>query len=290
MAAETTSTSLTELVNSEVITPEIMDYAIDAMVATPLCRFFDLTQARSKVQAVPIWVKDAGADLSEANSLSNTELETTETTITCAQVGILREVQLMASRVSIVGGPQLEMEIARDAGQLLAEMVEDDVLAHFASVTASVGTSGSDLTLAQCAEAIGKRRTAKARGVPVFVFDDQQMIDLTAAVVAATGTVFAGGAQQSILNADSTGIAGSLLGAEVRYTNLTDTANAGADVVGALLNTGVTEASIGFALLWAPYIMTEVNAAKASNLYGITMAYGTNLINDGATVKIVTDA
>jgi hypothetical protein len=290
MAAETTSTSLTELVNSEVIQPLVMDYAIDAMVATPLCRFVDLSAGKSKVAAFPIWVKDAGADLNEAASLANTELETTETTITAAQVGILREIQKMASKVSIVGGAELENFIARDAGMLLAEMVEDDVCGLFPSLTTSVGTTNTDLTLAVCAEAIGQRRTLKARGTGVFVFDDRAMLNVTTAVIAATGTVFAGGAQQSVLNSDSTGVAGMLLGTECRYTNLTDTANAGVDVVSALLNTGVPEATLGFVLLWAPEIDMEINAAKASKLYGITMAYGVGIINDLTGVKIISNA
>lgn len=290
MAAETTSTSLTELVNSEVISPLVMDYAIDAMVATPLCRFGDLTNGKSKVMAFPIWVKDTGADLSEASSLSNNELETTEATVTAAQVGILREVQKMASKVSLIGGAELENEIARDAGMLIAEMIEDDVVGLFPSLSASVGTTTVNISLANCAQAIGARRTAKARGVPVFVFDDQQMLDLSELIIAATGTFWASGNGQSVLNADSTGIAGSFLGAEVRYTNLTDTANAGEDVVGALLNTQVKEATLAFVLLWAPEIDTEINAAKASKLYGITAAYGVGIINNASGVKIVTDA
>lgn len=290
MSAETTVTTLTELVNTEVIQPLIMDYAIDAMVAVPLCRQVDLSGKASKVASFPIWDKDVGADITEATPMTNTALETLDTQVTAAQVGILREMTKLAARVNILGEGGMEAAIARDGGLLLSEMAEDDVVGLFGSITASVGTSGSDLTIANVVEALNKRRTNKARGVPVMVLDDQQMLDLTTAIAAASGQVFSGGANQSVLNAESNGIAGSFLGMQVRYTNLTDTANTAADVVGAILNTGVLEASIGFVWLWAPEIDTEINAANASKKYGITMAYGCGLINDGASVKIVTDA
>jgi hypothetical protein len=43
-------------------------------------------------------------------------------------------------------------------------------------------------------------------------------------------------------------------------------------------------------LLWAPEIDMEINAAKASKLYGITMAYGVGIINDLTGVKIISNA
>jgi hypothetical protein len=276
MANETTITTLTEIVNAEMIIPRIMDYAIDAMVATSLCRMEDLSGAHSKVASFPIFEKDTAVAVAEAASLSNNDFTTADTQVTAGQVGILREITKMAAMTNVLGPVGIGDAIARDGGMLCAEVAEND--------------TGVDLSVANMIEAIGKFRTAKSRGVPVFVLDDQQMVDLSTAVAAATGTVWASGNGQSILNSSTTGIAGQFLGSEVRWTGLTDTANAGADVVGALLNTGVPEATIGFVWLWAPTLDTDKDIAKVSTKYAITTAYGVGLINDGSGVKLVTDA
>jgi hypothetical protein len=290
MANETTITTLTEIVNAEMIIPRIMDYAIDAMVATSLCRMEDLSGAHSKVASFPIFEKDTAVAVAEAASLSNNDFTTADTQVTAGQVGILREITKMAAMTNVLGPVGIGDAIARDGGMLCAEVAENDTVALFPSITASVGATGVDLSVANMIEAIGKFRTAKSRGVPVFVLDDQQMVDLSTAVAAATGTVWASGNGQSILNSSTTGIAGQFLGSEVRWTGLTDTANAGADVVGALLNTGVPEATIGFVWLWAPTLDTDKDIAKVSTKYAITTAYGVGLINDGSGVKLVTDA
>jgi hypothetical protein len=292
MAGETTITTLTEIVNSEWIEPMIMDYARDVLVIGELARLVDIRGKSTKVVAFPIWEEDAAEDITTegVTTLTAKDLTLAETTVTVAQIGILREPTKFAERVNMLGEAGLVEYIAKDSGFQCGKMAEDDLAALFGSVTASVGTSGSDLTVSNMLEALGKRRTANARGIPVFVLDDQQTVDLQTDIGSTTATLFTAGANQSVMNADSSGTLGTFLNAEVRYTNLTDTANGGADVCGALLNTGVTESSLGIVLLWAPEMDKELDVAKSSRLYAVNMAYGVGLINDGGTVKLVTDA
>lgn len=294
MATETTSTSIVEIINSEQISMEISDYAMDAVVIAPTARVENLKA--TKVAAFPRWDKDTGADITEGTPLSNNELTLSETTVTSAQVGILREILDFAAEVSIVGPQGLYDMVVADGVALCTEMVEDDLAAQFADATgATVGTSGADLSIANFVEAIAKLRTAKARGKYVCVLDDQQAYDLQAAVAAATGGVFANsGTDQSVLNARSDGYVGSLFGVPIAMTNLTDTANGAADVVGAMYvdasNDPKRHAALGIALNYMPRVRARMEPSHPSTIISITMAYGVDMIYPALAVKLVTDA
>lgn len=295
-AAETTGTSLTELVNSEFIAPLIIDYAIDKMVITPLMRVQSIAGMATKTVAFPRWIKDAGADVTEATDISNTELESSENTaITAAQVAILREVTDLALQTNMLGPQGLVDFILRDGAMLCAEMLEDDLAGTFASASGSVGTSGVDLSVANFIEAMAKLDTNNVRGEKVCVLDDQQALDIRNAVAASAASVFANAASgaQTVLNARSDAYVGELFGVRTWLTNLTDTANSGADVVGAMMINGSSApnyAPIGVALLWEPKLKQVEDVETLSTKYAIYMAYGQGEINDPAYVKIVTDA
>ena len=295
-AAATTGTTLTELVNAEFIEPLIMDYAVDKMVITPLVRVSNLAGKQTKIASFPRWVKDSGADVSDGSAMTVDDLETTEVaTVTAATVGVYREVTDMAAETNVLGPAGIADYVARDGAMLCSEMLEDDLAARFASASNSVGTSGSDLSVANFVEALAKLDTTKARGQKVCVLDDQQAFDLRAAVAASGAAVFGNAASgaQSILNANSDAFLGELFGVKTWLTNLTDTANSGADVVGAMMINGAADpgfAPIGVALLWLPRVKMLPSISGISTLFGITMSYGEGEINDDGYVKIVTDA
>jgi len=293
MAGETTTTTITEIVNSEWIDDAIGDYMIDSFVlAGPeLCKVADLRGKHTKTYTFAYWEKDTGADIGTegTTTLSANDMTLAEVQATCAQVGILREPTKLAERTSMV---DLEQRIVEADGDLCVEMAEDDLAALFASITLSVGATGVNVSVANLVEALAKRRTAKANGAPAFVFDDQQVSDLTGELTTTTGVTWTAGHGQSLLAhaSEVNGRCGEFLGVPCYYTNLTDTANAGADVVGALLNVGGKNPSMAMAVIWMPELDKELNVAKSTRLYAINMCYGVALINDAPSVKIVTDA
>lgn len=298
MAGESTTTSATEIVNSEWIDPMIGDYMRDVLVVASddVCKVVDVQGKSTKTVAFPVWEKDTAVDIGTegTTTLSANDLTLAETAVTVAQVGILREPTKLLERTIMGGEAGLVQYIAEDGGYLCKEMLEDDCCALFPSITLSVGSTGVDLTIANMIEALGKRRTAKAPpgSSPMFILDDQQTVDFTTALGATTGTLWSGGQNQSAMQsmAKTDGTLGDFLGAPIRYTNMTDTANAGADVVGALLNVGGKNPSIGIVVLWMPELDKELNVAKSTRLYAINACWGAGLINDGVSVKLVTDA
>ncbi len=296
MAGESTTTSVTEIVNSEWIDPMIGDYMRDVLVvaADDVCRVVDVSGKATKTVSFPVWEKDTAADITTegTTTLSANDVTLAETSVTVAQVGILREPTKLMERANMLGEAGMVEYIAQDGGYLCKEMLEDDLCALFASITLSVGTSGADLTIANMIEALGKRRTAKANGSPMFILDDQQTLDFTTGLGSTTGTLWSGGQNQTAMaaQAKTDGTMGDFLGAPIRYTNMTDTANAGADVVGALLNVGGKNPSLAIVVLWMPELDKELNVAKSTRLYAINACWGSGLINDGPSVKLVTDA
>ena len=295
MALETTSTSVTELVNSEVIADMVISYAADATVIAPLCRVMNLAGKASATASFPQWELDAVSALSEAGTLSNVELQTTEVaTIAASQVGILREVTEFAKAVNKLGPDGLMRFVVEDGARLCVLELENSLASRFVDFTTLVGATGADLSIANYVEAISRMNTQNARGRIVAVFDDQAAFDLRAAVAASTGTVFAnaGAPQQTILNADTTGFIGELFGVPNWVSNLTDTVNAGADVSSVMMidgNTNPDFAGIGIALLWMPKVSATVLADQVADQVAITMAFGTGRVSDFG-IDITTDA
>ena len=295
MASETTTTSLTNIINSEVIEQAIADYLIDANVIAPLVTFRSIAGRGSKAWTFTRWTKDSGADITEATAMSNTAMAMGENTITVAQVGIVREITDFASETTIMGPAALYSRVLEDGAALAREMLEDDLAALFLNLTGTtIGSTGVDLSVANFVEAIARMRTAKARGKFVCVLDDQQAYDLTAAVAASTGSVWANSAvDQQVLNSRADGYIGSLLGVDIWYSNLTDTTNTAADVVGGIwLDPATNDDQCAFAMvqLWPPRMRERLDPYIPSTEMSVTMAYGVGGKFLAAGSPIVTDA
>ncbi len=297
MAGETLSgSSIDEIVNTEWIDPLIGDYMKDALVIGDerIIRVVDLRGKATKTYTFVRWNKDVGQDVTTEGTtlLTADDLTTTDVQCTVAQVGILREPTKLAERVNLLGEAGLQEVIAQDGGYLCKEMAEDDLAALFTSVTLAAGTTGVTASVSTAIEALSKRRTAKANGSPVFIWDDKAAQDFTQSLGSTTGSLWTGGNGQNVMAnlAAADGSMGTFLGAPMFYTNLTDTINTGADVCSACLNAGGKNPSLVMAILWMPELERDLNIAKTTRLYAINMAYGVMLANDAPTVKIVSKA
>lgn len=297
MAGETLSgSSVDEIVNTEWIDPLIGDYMKDVLVIGDerVIRVADLRDKATKTYTFAAWVKDVGADITVEGTtlLAANDFTTTDVQCTVAQVGIMREPTKLTERVTILGEGGLQQAMAEDGGYLCKEMAEDDLAALFASVTLTAGTTNVTASVSTAIEALAKRRTAKANGSPVFIWDDKAAQDFTQSLGTTTGSLWVGGNGQNVMEnmASADGFMGTFLGAPMFYTNLTDTINAGVDVASACLNAGGKNPSLVMAILWMPELDKELNVAKTTRLYAINMAYGVALINDAPTIKVVSKA
>jgi hypothetical protein len=288
--AQTTTTSLTELVNSEFINPSILAYAHDYVVAAPFVNWLDLRGKATKIGAFPKWVLDTAADTGETTDLTTEQLETTEVTITAAEIGLRRDVTDAALEETIIG-TQLFDFLVRDSGVLAAISLDDDICALATGFANSVGLATTDLALSHMVEAQAKIRIQGQRGQLVYILDDQQASDYQAAQAAATSTTINGLMAPSV--GIESGYLGTFFGQQVWQTGLCDSSNTGASVNGMCFvrgDTNPTTAAIGGVITRDVRTELERNASARVTEFVMTAKWGVGEISDLSGVKIKTDA
>ncbi len=291
MANETTTTTLTELVNSEWINPAIMEYAHDFAVAAPFNNWQDLRGRATKVGSFPRLVLDTATDLAtEVTALNATELETTQVAATAAEIGVRRDITDAAVEETILGAGIFDT-VTEDAGVLFSISLDDDIVALYGAFTTSVGTSGANLTIANMVEAQAQIRINKMRGSLVYILDDQQASDYQSAQAAATSTTV--NSFFTVSTDTDNGFLGMFMGHPVWQTGLCDTANTGADVVGACYIRGDTnprQAAIGAVMTRDVKTELERDAPGRLTKFVATAKWGVIETSDESGVGIITDA
>jgi len=315
MAVSTTTTA-NDITYSAVIEPTFLDYAYDWMVAQQFCRPFSLIGKPSNALDIPIptantgTVGDGGSGVdTEYDATQATDLSTPLTwgtdkvTVTCSEYALLRT---LTDNIGEDAVPGLDFlgTCLRDSARCLMLALEDDICALFASLSNTVGSTGVDLTVAQTLAAqvgIRKRGNRAPDGV-VYILDEQQVDDLEAALIAvgSSWTSYPGGADR-LLGVDKTANNGmgnghvmNFRGFPVYSAGLTDTANAGADVVGACF----TPTSPGndphatYALVdKRPFRMEpQRDASLRATEMVFSMRKGVAEIRDSSGTAIITDA
>jgi hypothetical protein len=315
MALETTTTTLNDVVYGYIIEPTFLDYAHDWVVATPFFRRYSLIGKPSNVLQVPRFATDMGTvgdggggvdgefDATEGTDLStNTTQDTDNVQFTVAEYGLVRKVTDNVKEDSILGS-DMSMYIS-DAARILTTAVEDSACALFASLSNSVGVTTSDLTIAQAVSAADgiRERGCRAPNGVTYVLDDQQYNDLRDACIA-TDTSWASfpqvastllDVQKDPINGLGNGRVMSFRGFDVYATGLTDTANTGADVVGACFtHTGPgNDAFATFAIVdKRPFrIETERDATLRADELVFTTRVAVGEATDASGTKILSDA
>jgi hypothetical protein len=288
--AQTTTTSLTELVNSEFINPAILEYAHDYVVAAPFVNWLDLRGKATKVGSFSKWVLDTATDTGETTDLTTEQLETTDVQVTAAEIGLRRDVTDAALEETIIG-TQLFDRLVVDAGVLAAISLDDDICALATGFSNTVGLATTDLALSHMVEAQAKIRINGQRGQLVYILDDQQASDYQAAQAAATSTTINGLMAPSV--GIESGYLGTFFGQPVWQTGLCDSSNTGASVNGMCFvrgDTNPTTSAIGGVITRDVRTELERNASARITEFVMTAKWGVAEISDLSGVKIKTDA
>lgn len=314
MAGETTTTTLTELVYGEWISPLIQSYA--GNYANPSQFFLRLDpQNGSATVSSPRWVSDQGTvpddgtgvdtefNATEGSDLSNSDLETLDSTFSIAEYGIMREVTDTVLESAQNAAAVLNF-IVPDGAAILMAAANDDACALFTSFTNSSGSTGVDLSVANVDDVLYDLAERGVQGELVGILDNQQMRDFQDALQAASTNIaiYAGSADRqmstsfdSMQGRNAEGFTLRYKGVDFYRQGLTDTANTAADVVGAVFVRGDIEsqratAAIGQGSLREFRVETERNASKRTTELVMTMRWGAGIINDTMGQKVVTDA
>lgn len=315
MANETTTTTANDLTYSAVIEPVLMAVAMDIAEFMPMCRELSLIGKPSNAIDVPRPQSDFGTpgdrgaavdtefNTTEGVTLSNVDWGTDKVTGTAAEYGVQMEVTDNVQEDSI-DGIDVWDAIETSMMSCLILAINDDICALFQGLTASVGATGVDATVANMlAMQVGIRtRGWRARDGVVYVLDNQFADDVEAQLIstAANQAVFAASAdrllgyQPSANNGLDNGQVMSFRGYPVWATGLTDSANAGADVVSACFTPAGPQNNVAatFGLVWKRMFRLEFDRdiSKRSTKAVLTARCSPFELTDGSGTKAVTDA
>lgn len=250
-------------------------------------RRVDLAGVKSRSHDVGLWPRLTSASVSEGIDLATTQVVSKKVTVTAAEQGIMVEPTDVLFLSSVVG----MSDFAQAAAQAVAEKQMSDVANLATGFSATVGTSGADMTESNIIDAIAtlanNRQTGQLRGL-VY---PQQWLDYLKSV----GSVFtpaSGPGRQSAREATAdfalspTGFQRDMFGVEWFVSTAVPTANAGADSAGVLLNPA---RAIARGVKYESRTEFQRNASKRATEIVVTAFDGVVEIEDGAGVGIVTD-
>lgn len=318
MANETTTTTIDDFNYSAIISPIMTATLSERATFLAWAREFNIVNEPSSAIKIgnlaSYWGSpnddgvgvDTEFNATEATEIANTAVSSGSVTISTGEFGVAHELTDNVTEDTIDSLDLLNILRGSMMGALALAM-QDDFAALFANLSTSIGSTGVDLSIAQLLAGKNTIRTAGGyapNGIG-YVLDNQAFLDIENAFLAtnAAAAVYAMSADR-ILNyqpANNHGMAGdgrvaSFRGDAVIATGLTDTANAGADVVSAgfVISTAANDAAglttYGQAWKRMPRFETERHAKKRTTDLVMTLRWGIAELLDATGVKYVTDA
>lgn len=316
-ANETTTTTLNDLTNATLVQPVlILALSEQPGIAMRMCREFNLIGQPTIAASIPTETSWWGAanddgvgvdlefDATQATALGNTAVASGTLTCTPAEYGAAHALTDNVSEDS-VPIDVLDHIMGRDL-HVLTLAHDDDFLALLASLSQTVGSTGVDLTIVQM---IAAQQGIRVRGAVAdrleYILDNEQALNIETALIAtnAAAAIFALSADRLIGYAPTPdhGMSSnrqvmSFRGVPVTTSGLTDTANAGADVVGACLcgtsafNDASGATTFGMAWKRLPRFETQRQAKLRATDLVMTERVGFVELQDGSGTAIITDA
>lgn len=308
----TTATSLTELINSEFINDFIADCLGNFKNPSQFFLPINITNGASTVSQAR-WVSDVGTvpedgaavdtefDAVEATDLVANELETTDSTFSVVEYGLLREPSDTALEDATIITIQ---DIVSNATAILMDAMNDDACALFAALSASVGSTGVDCRVSDVNDGLYNLKRRGVKGDLVAIFDNVAMEDFQNALEAASSNsaVYVGAADRLMGASSSADQGRNIDGYTLTYKGvpfyaqgLTDTANTAADVVSAIFVRGDiasqrAQATFGQAARRPIQLETQRDASARCTELVFSARWGCGAINGQTGVKVVTDA
>lgn len=284
--AETQSSSLSGTIYAKVIENLIIAYQYDDLTVTPYFRYASITDQQTTTAAFPRSVKStgptAGTPANETTALGTTAYTTTSVDIAVGRVGIAREVTDTAKEDSVIGRALDVQGLVMDAARLYGEFFDTASTALFSTVTATVGSTGTTLSIATMVALLGSQRSNKAKGPQVISLHDNQLKQLQQAQAASASTPWA-----TFFNPTGDGgqFGGYFMNAPVWASGLNPTSTG--DRLGCAWSDGQARpdmCAFGFVVKRLPSSKTETNILMDSNIWASYSRTGCGIIaNNFAT-------
>ncbi len=286
---ETNTTSYNDVSYSAIITDQVLDALMAAVVTPPMMDFYDLSGQASLAVDIPKAQALSASALTEGTEVLNTQISSDKVTLTAAEIGVQITVTdvLEMSDIPAAHGARL-----RTLGRSLADKLDVDITALYASFANVVGTTTVDLALANLLDGIFNLEVnnATANGPFVGVLHPRQIADLRDAIDAESGVAYSdvAGERANVLGpGGGPGFFGSWYGIPFWTSTNVPTANAAADRAGGIFVSGY---ALGLVQKWAAKV--EVMRWPPIRGFVLTahMNYGVGEIQDLAGTAVITDA
>jgi N4-gp56 family major capsid protein len=272
----------TTSINSELFQNLLVQsqYALyENSIARAVSTVFDYPSNAGKVVSVPVWAGITSSKPGEGTAPSAADTNTTSKTIT------LEEHVTYAQVTDFLRDSAQEDVIASMANQMglaLAEGLDAELIGLFASITNSIGTAGTDNSVADLMKAAATIRAAKYQGPLFAVLNPKQAYAIKAAMTATT----------SYQNATMVGsdVLGQYFVGQI--AGITILEHAGVAIDGSDDATGCVFApgAFGIAQRGGVNMETERKAAARATDVVMTVVAGAGILRPELAVKIIGDA
>lgn len=287
---QTNTTTLTYSLPTEHIVAAVVQEARPYNVCAPLVLNEIQLRGAGKLWQKVVLPTTAAAAVAEANDITPAARTLSRAYTEIGEVGLSTELTRLAEETSSLANQVLLW--AESQGRAIAQKVTADLCALFVDLHggAAVGTSGSNISVADFVEAMYTLDNADAPGQKRCVLHPRQVADLFTALTGA-GAVYQNLPElvrQGILpeGQPAAGFVGQLFGVPVYQTTEVDLVNTSADRCGAMF---VPEA-MAFVQLRPITVEYDYDASKRAREIVVTAAYGVAEVVDSFGVPIVTDA
>lgn len=288
--AQTTETTLTSTIPAEFIVPMILQEARPFNVVAPL-----VFPGVQPFGAGKVWNKQklpstTAAAITEGSDIVATARTTTQGSLTVSEIGLSTEITKWAQEISKFRNWLPTW--AASQGRAIAQKLTGDLCALFAALNSStaVGTSGTNITVANFIEGIYTLEAANTPGQKRCVLHPRQVADLFNAIQASTGTPWVN-VQELVREGrlpegqPMAGFMGILFGVPVYSTTEVTTVNSDVDRCGAMFG----PEALAFVRHRPLTVEYDYDASKRSTEIVTTITYAVGELTDDYGVPIETD-
>jgi hypothetical protein len=289
----TTTTSIIEIVNSEVINGTILDDQRPAAVSDLVAWRIDCSAGMSKVHTIAKWTSapftvTEASPVAETDELTPTEQLLTEIQVTAVVVGIYKYMSDEAAQDALI---PLATGLFRENTIELGDQLDEDLLLNIQDATNTETFTGAPFNLAAFGTSKATYKAQNPNGTrSACVLHGSQVRDLASSVRGTTGAIF-GGAMgpegRTVVGNTSRAYLGQYEGFEMYEANNVPAQSS--DYTGAMMAAGERGALV--LCEWTPVLheAERVSERKSTKLV-TTKRYGTGITDNSNLLEIVSQA
>jgi len=268
--------------NSELFTNLLVQsqFALyETSIARAVATVFDYPVGAGSTVQVPVWAGMSASKPGEGVAASAGDTNTTSKTIALAEIVTYNQVTDFlrdSASENVIGS------LAAQAGLALAEGLDAELIALFTSVTQSIGSAGTENTVADLMKAAATIRANKYQGPLFAVLNPKQAYAIKSAMTATT----------SYQNSTAVGseVLGNYFVGQIAGITILEHAGVEVDGLDDAIGCVFAPAAFGVAQRGAVTMETERRAAARATDVVMTLVAGAAILRPELAVKIIGDA